>query len=239
MYEKHNSAARPMVLVALSYWAGVLIVANHWVSSLWLLLLASGVTVALWIGLPRIRRYANLPLALVFIFAGALSWTARHSGPEGDSLQRYAIAHAEDTLYVLHGTVIHPGVLLPDDEYMQFQLRISSIIVDGRRIPIDGGVLARWTKPDRPLVHGEGVFVQGKILPTIHRVNHGVTGIEDYYRANNIHSSIRLLGPNAVVQEYPSPMWSMAVRKPSSGFLDSVMGTILLVGAAESRKGTR
>jgi competence protein ComEC len=92
---------------------------------------------------------------------------------------------------------------------MQFQLRVREVEVEGKRYRIDGGVLVRWTNPDRALVHGEQVVLHGGMLPTIQRVNHGIRGIEEHYRLEGVHSSIRIRGPGVVERVAPSPIWSV------------------------------
>ena len=206
--QKHN-AARPIVLVALSFWAGVLLVANGWVPSLLTLLVLAGGVLLIWIQFPFARRFAHVPLVLLFIIAGAVSWWTRHAGPPGDAVQRLVIKQPEDARYIIRGKVERPDVLISGDEYMQFHLRVREIEVEGSLYQVDGGVLVRWSEPNRALVHGEEVTIEAGMLPTIQRINQGVHGIGEYYRLQGIHSSVRIRGPGVVEHVSQSPFWSV------------------------------
>ncbi len=209
MSEQKYNAARPIVLVALSFWAGVLLVANGWVPSLLKLLVLAGGILLIWIQFPFARRFDHVPLVLLFIIAGAVSWWTRHAEPPGDAVQRLVIKQPEDARYIIRGKVERPDVLLSGDEYMQFQLRVREIEVDGSLYQVDGGVLVRWSEPNRALVHGEEVTIEAGMLPTIQRINQGVHGIEEYYRLQGIHSSVRIRGPGVVGHFSQSPFWSV------------------------------
>ena len=62
----HLTLNRPLVLVAISFWIGVLIVALVWTISFWWLLSLAAVSLVVWRGLPDRFRYAHYPLALLF-----------------------------------------------------------------------------------------------------------------------------------------------------------------------------
>jgi hypothetical protein len=107
--------------------------------------------------LALLKRYAHVSLILLFVFAGVLSWSARHVGNPGNALQRLVLSTPVEIAYNLTGRVERPGVLLAGDDYSQFQLQVKSADVDGKRFAVTGGVLVRWVNSGRPLIHEETV----------------------------------------------------------------------------------
>jgi competence protein ComEC len=212
MSDTHRIPTRPIVLIAIAFWLGVLIAASISAPSIPFLLM-----VAFTVGLIAylLQEKAHIPhaaLVIFFIAAGAVYSWARHAGPPGDELQRLILSQPEDAQYTVHGIVARPNVLLPQDDYTQFQLRVTEVIVQEKKYTFDGEILVRWSNPDTPLIHGETVRLTGPLLPTIQQVNHGVSGVEEYYRLQGVHSSMRLRGPHAVERLSPSAPWSITAR---------------------------
>lgn len=196
-----------MVAVTLAFWMGVLIASLATVSVIHVTFAVAILIIAQrW--LPPLQRIAHLPILLLFLFTGAAVWDLHHIGATGDALQDLILENDAEAEYVLRGRVEQPDIWLGEDEYSQFVLRVNEVTVEQHRYAVEGGVLVRWTNPNRPLIYGEEVQVQGATQPTLHRVNHGVRGIEHHYRMNNVHSSVRARGANAVETLVEAPTWS-------------------------------
>ena len=200
---------RPLVLVAFSFWLGVLAVALGWVSSYTLILLFAVFSLIGWRMVPDRFRYAHYPIALLFFITGAFIWSIHHADSSGDRVQQIVLDHPENTRYTLSGRVERGDIFLPGDAYTQCYLRVDTLVVDDQHYSVSGGVLIRWSKPDAPLLHSERITVTGKVLPTLHRVNHGVRGVETHHRLQNVHSSMRLSGADSVVRHQKYHEWSL------------------------------
>jgi len=135
-----------------------------------------------------------LGVILTFFAGGALLWEARHSGPIGDSLANHAANQPATDSYTLEGMVERPDILTPADDYMQFVMRVDSVVRGAHALPIQGGVLVRWSDPRFPLYSGDRVRVAGPLELDIARINPGTGSPEDYYRRRDVHSAIRLYG---------------------------------------------
>lgn len=194
-------------MVALAFWAGVLLAATAWLSLSGIIIGSlSLVAVQRWVR--PLRKIAHLPIVVAFVITGATIWTVHHSGPPGDALQRFVLERTPESELTLRGRVEQPDIRLENDEYSQFILRVKEVVADSDTYSMTGGVLVRWSDPDRPLNHGESVVVRGVVQPTIHRVNHGMRGVEHHYRLNGAHTSLRIRGGTAVQTNAEAPWWS-------------------------------
>ncbi len=236
------------MLVAISFWIGVLIVALIWTISFWWLLSLAAVSLVVWRGLPDRFRYAHYPLALLFSITGAFVWSVHNAGPSGDSLQELVLASHEEEIFTLTGRVERSDILLEGDDYVQCYLRVESYSpgISHTQVPVQGGLLIRWSKPDGPLYHSELITVYGKVLPTLQRANHDVRGVENHHRLNNVHSSIRLSGLQEVrrhdnVKRTSISYWASRLRQNIAERLvevvpDSAQGFVLTVWLGDRRR---
>lgn len=147
-------------------------------------------------------------IILVFFGAGALLWNAHHAGLSGDPLARFVRTQPRSTAYTLEGKVERPDVLLPGRSYMQFFLRVDAMELGEERRPLEGGVLVRWSDPDRPLFSGDRVRVRGRLELELSRVNWNTPSFEDHLRIRDIHTALRLKGKDAVELTANGAPWS-------------------------------
>ncbi|MFP6581505.1 MAG: DNA internalization-related competence protein ComEC/Rec2 [Candidatus Hydrogenedentota bacterium] len=194
-------------MVALAFWTGVLLAATVW-PSLSGIIIASLALVAVQRWVRPLRNIAHLPIVVAFVITGATIWTLHHSGLPGDALQRFVLGRTPESELVLRGRVEQPDIRLETDDYSQFILRVTEVVADNSTYSMTGGVLVRWSDPNRPLIHGESVVVHGVVQATIHRVNHGVRGVEHHYRLNGVHTSLRIRGGTAVQTTGEASWWS-------------------------------
>lgn len=237
---------RPLVLIAISFWLGVLAVALGWVSSFAGVLVVAGLSLLVWRVIPERFRYAHFPIALLFLFTGAFTWSIRHSGSEGDAVQHFALAHSEDTVYTLTGRVERSDIFLPGDDYAQCYLRVDTVELEDEERLMAGGVLIRWSKANAPLFHSERITVQGKVVPTVNRSNHGVRGVEEHHRLNGVHSSVRISGTEAVIRhgdyrKISLGYWASRLRQDIAEHLaqvvpESARGFVLTVWLGDRRR---
>jgi len=175
----------------------------------WLLALIAAGALGGFLALRARPLGAAAALAIAFTASGALYWSARHAGHGGDALARDAALQRADTAYVLEGRVDSPDIWLPGQDYFVFVLRAESAEREGQRLPAEGGVLVRWSDPDRPLFERERVRISGPLELTIGPVNPGAHGMEDYYRRYGVHSAIRISGAGAVESAGNPPRLSL------------------------------
>lgn len=138
----------------------------------------------------------RISVLLVFCAIGALLWQVRHLGPPLDPLAR----HARDfpgARYELTGHVRQSDIFLPGTDYSRFVMEVESALVHGEPIHLRGCVAVRWTQPSGALHPGERIYVAGALNTVLGPVNHGLRGYEDYLRARDVHTLLRLRG-NAV-----------------------------------------
>jgi len=200
---------RPLVWVALALLTGVIAAAHGYCPGLTgplLILLLAPVSAVV---LRRTRYGRAMAVAFAFTAGGALLWNARHAGPPGDPLARWAMAHPK-TEFSLEGRVSHAPVILSETAYAAFTLDVHRVIVDGAPLALTGKVLVRWSDPAPWLFAGTRVEVRGPLDSTLGRVNPGIQDSEDYARRRGVHSSMRVRGAKGVRQTAPAPWWSPA-----------------------------
>ena len=117
---------------------------------------------------------------------------------DDDPLQQLLLQNPPSTFYTFTGIVTQPDIWVDKDDYSQFILEVETAESGENQWAVRGRTLVRWSSPDRPLVHGERVSVRGVAHSEIHRVNHGLRGVEHHYRLNNVHSTIRARYATAV-----------------------------------------
>lgn len=213
---------RPLVAAAVSLAAGI------YAASLGLLpgiaapvvLLIAALTSAI---LPRRTPARDVTsIALVFLAAGAMLWTLRLAGPQGDALSRYSLSQP-GTWYRLEGVVRQPGLFLSSKGYNRFVLDVTDVWADGSKPDVEGRILVRWNDPPFPVYAGERVQVVGFLTHALGPVNHGVRSIEDHYRAGGIFSALTING-NAVTKQraaFRGPAyWASRLRVWEGGILE-------------------
>ncbi len=196
---------RPLLWVAIPLVAGTFAAAWGLLSGIYLPLALAVVGFALQAG-PR--RFGVVGLAFVYLGAGAIMWNARHIGPPGDPLSRFAAAQPESLRYTLEGTVQRPDILLPDRTYMQFQLRVDKMGFGSELQPIRGGVIVRWRDPAFSVYSGERVRLSGYLQNDLARVNWQTPSVEDHLRRNGIHTALPLKGEDNIERIAGGPRWS-------------------------------
>lgn len=183
---------RPLVWAATAFTAGI------WASgaghhSLWWLVGILATLFALWIFPQSLPWRDGLPVAAVFLLAGAALETNQRPARLGDPLSHHNRQHPE-TIYRIEGTVMDAPIYTADLEYAPVRLRADRVEAGGRPLSVTGGVVLRWSGPNRPLHTGEIIRVQGKLDPVLGEVNLGIGGAEDYYRTLGYHSTMRIRG---------------------------------------------
>lgn len=198
---------RPLVYTALAFWGGVLLAGQGPLGVVPLLLILVACIALSSTKLIR-NRFAHLNLFLVFTLCGVTIWAVHRPQSESDPVQLLLLENPPNPVVTLRGTVSKPDVFLSEDDYSQFILNVDEAEVASQHWQVSGRVLVRWTSPDRPLIHGERVAVRGVAQPAIHRVNHGVRGVEHHYRLEHVHSSMRARNATAVSTLADAPILS-------------------------------
>lgn len=218
---------RPLVLVSLSFWSGVLLASltGMHVGAVLAILLGLG---AIW-GLPAVQdRFPHMHILLLFAAAGTLVWTLHLPLVKHDPLQHLVLDHPTNSFFLLEGTVTQPDIWLSEDTYSQFILEVDTVRQAEHAWNVDGRMLVRWMAPDRPLTHGERVSVRGVVQPTIHRVNHDLRGVEHHYRLQHVHTAVRVRHAGAVETLDEAPGYSFRaaasrLRQDLAGRLSEVV----------------
>jgi len=154
--------------------------------------------------------------------AGAMLWTLRLAGPQGDALSRHSLSHP-GTQYRLEGVVRQPGLYLPRKGYNRFVLDVTNVWAEGSPLDAKGRVLVRWSNPPSPIYAGERVHVAGSLAHALGPVNHAVRSIEDHYRAEGVFSALAIRG-NAVTRQglrFRGPAyWASRLRAKEAEILE-------------------
>lgn len=197
---------RPLV------WAAAALTAGIWVSRLddYAVWAFFGIVLAL-IGLrfaPWPLPYRDgIPIALVFLFAGAAVEINQRPARQGDDLSHHNRQHPQ-FIYRIEGIVTDAPIYTPDIEYMAIRLRVERVEGAGGVLPLQGNIVVRWSDPTRSLHPGERIRVQGQLDPVLGEVNIGIGGAEDYYRILGYHSALRTRS-DALVW-ISSPRWDIS-----------------------------
>ncbi len=196
---------RPLVWAAAAFTAGIWASGGDHHVAWWLGgMLAS--LVALWF-LPRPLAYRDgLPVAVVFLMAGAALEINQRPSRLGDSLSHHNRQHP-DSIYRMEGTVMDAPIYTADLDYAPVRLRADQVEVGDVKLAAEGGVIIRWSDPYRPLHTGERIRVQGKLDPVLGEVNLGIGGAEDFYRTLGYHSTLRTRGD--ALKWISRPTWSI------------------------------
>lgn len=133
------------------------------------------------------REYAVC--ILVFFACGALCWNAQQTGPAGDALSQYSLAHP-DMECILEGVVSEASLMVPGADRQRCVLSVNRIQTANEKRALSGGVLITWGQPDAPLHAGEHIRVRGRVCHWLGPVNHGTSGIEGYYRMRGVCSRL-------------------------------------------------
>ncbi len=157
--------------------------------------------------LPKPVPYRDgIPIALVFLVAGAALEINQRPSRQGDPLSHHNRQHPE-SIYRIEGTVIDAPIYTADLDYSPVRLWADQVEVGGVKLAAQGGIIVRWSDPRRPLHTGERVRVQGKLDPVLGEVNLGIGGAEDYYRTLGYHSTLRTRGDT--IRWISRPTWSI------------------------------
>jgi len=206
-----------MVWAGLALAAGICAAAGGWCAG-WVLavtLFFFGLALAFLRRTAVLHRFVSalgfqvLFVSAFFGAAGALLWYARHAGPPGDPLCRYAM-NARPVACVLEGRVRASDVLSPKDDYTRFLLDVDRVDIGGQTLGLRGGVVVRWSRPNGQLYTDERVRVSGVPDPRLGNVNPGIRSYEDYLRVRGIHSAVSVRGADGVVRVAPGRWWQPA-----------------------------
>lgn len=196
---------RPLVWAAAAFTAGIW--ANgHAAHPGWLIVATELALLAAFL-FPRPLPYRDgLPVAMVFLLAGAALEINQRPARQGDELSYHNREHPE-SIYLIEGTVTDAPIYTPGLDYMTVRLRAENVEGIGGKLPLQGRIVVRWTDPRRPLHPGERLRVQGQLDPVLGEVNIGINGAEDYYRILGYHSTLRTRGE--AVEWLSRPSWSI------------------------------
>ncbi len=192
-------------------WAAAAFTAGIWASgadhhTLWWLVGMLAALLTVWF-LPRPVPYRDgIPIALVFLLAGAALEINQRPSRQGDALSHHNRQYPE-SIYRIEGTVMDAPIYTADLDYAPVRLWADQIEVGSVKLAAQGGIIVRWSDPRRPLHTGERVLVQGKLDPVLGEVNLGIGGAEDYYRTLGYHSTLRTRGDT--IQSISRPTWSI------------------------------
>ncbi|NLV43210.1 MAG: DNA internalization-related competence protein ComEC/Rec2 [Candidatus Hydrogenedentes bacterium] len=186
--------------VWLLFWlgAGIFFAGHAGASVLWLAFPCAVAAVFLLVVPIGIPRRAHLGTALLCLAFGAALYVLRAPGGEGDALGRYALTWPR-VRHEIEGTVISGPIFVSGQEYATFVMEVDRVSRGEETLALSGRTQVRWTRPAGPVFAGTRVRVSGRLSPHLGVVNHGVRGMEDYYRARRIYSQLRASG-DAVVQ---------------------------------------
>lgn len=216
---------RPLVWAALFFAGGIFSAAELGLTS-WRLPIAAAIAAIAGATLRnRVPHTDRAFAALLFLAAGQGIWVARAVQPVEDALARFAREHPGAQLN-LEGVVRESSVVLDATDYTRFLLDVDLIRFQGREIPIEGGVIVRWSQPAGPLFPGDRIALSGTLGHGLGRVNHGSRGLEDNLRRDGIHTETRIRG-DAVVRlgrDLFRPMyWAARLRQWQAERLSEAM----------------
>lgn len=200
---------RPLVIVALSLSAGILVASCCLPNGIWffLALFAAGIFVGF--GSGRITWLRGWGVVICFFAAGALLWSGKHAGPPGDPLSRSIAPRATNTSsWSVAGRVREISLQLPNRDYTRFVLDVTSAAIDGQTVLIEGGLLVRWAGRDETLYPGDTVTVRGPFTLALSNLNPGLQSPEDYYRRHGVHTAAEPRGASSVMLLHRGPWWS-------------------------------
>lgn len=148
----------------------------------------------------------GIPIALVFLIAGAAVEINQRPARQGDELSHHNRQHPE-FIYQIEGVVTDAPIYTPDLEYMAVRLQVDRVEGIGGVLALRGNIVVRWSDPTRSLYPGERIRVQGQLDPVLGETNIGVGGAEDFYRILGYHSALRTRGEALVWLS--SPTWNL------------------------------
>ncbi|MFP4502368.1 MAG: DNA internalization-related competence protein ComEC/Rec2 [Candidatus Hydrogenedentota bacterium] len=181
---------RPLVWVALGWAAGIALGAHAG----WVLLLAPPTVLLGSLLYTRgISTFAGWAvLAALFMVVGSLYGQVRGPSDAPDTLGRLAETH-DGAHVTIEGVVRRNEVVLPEDDYTRFTVDVRRLqLAGGTWQTLRSGVLVRWTNPDQPVYAGERVRIEGALDRVIGPVNHRLWRQEDHWRAQGVHSTVRV-----------------------------------------------
>ncbi len=149
------------------------------------------------------------PICIAICGAAALYWNARHQAPPGDPLSRLAVTLPENLPLELEGVVRSAEIVLPIDDYTQVLVDVDRIQIPARGVDtsVSGGLLVRWSNPDRALFAGDRVAIRGTVELDLSRINPSTPSYEDYLRRHGVHSAVRVRGPLGITLLETAPAW--------------------------------
>lgn len=184
---------RHWVWIALWYGAGILC-ARHLPGPVWLLAVCFGMGGVAVLFIPnRLPRRAHWGVAFLCLALGAALYGLRMPGVAPDALGQYALSYPRGR-FELEGVVKTSPIYSADDEYTTFVLHVDRASRDEVTVPLPGRTVVRWTRPAGPVFAGTRVCVTGRLSPHLGTVNHGLGGIETFYRAQRVYSELNASG---------------------------------------------
>ncbi len=196
---------RPWVWVALSMIAGLYAARMGWAPGIVFPCCLLGVAI-LPVLLGKNFRYREHAVCAVTFFAcGVLCWNVQQTGPAGDTLSQYSLAHPE-TEFALEGVVREASLIMPGADRQRFVLSVDHVQTKKERLALSGGVLVTWDQPGAPVHMQERLRVHGTLSHWLGPVNHGASGIEEYYRLRGVCS--RLFARSVALERLGAARWS-------------------------------
>ncbi|GMW02372.1 MAG: DNA internalization-related competence protein ComEC/Rec2 [Candidatus Hydrogenedentota bacterium] len=197
---------RPVVWVAAGIAAGTFLAAHGVLGSF----LSSGFlfafAIAVIAGFKRYRIAAVVAVILLFCGVAAMNWNFRRASFEWDALSRYLLRLSPAYMTVT-GRVATSDIVLPDDEYTSFVLDVTEVHAEGHSKAIPGRMLVRWTGASNPVYPGETISIRGEPDIRLGSVNFDISGVEEYYRRNGVHSLLSVSGSGSYEHRSDAPWW--------------------------------
>ena len=206
---------RHWVWIFLWYAAGIG-TARHVAGAAWWVAAGSGIAGITVLFLPAaVSRRSYWGTALLFLSLGCALYGLRVSGHDGDALGRFALTYPRRQL-VFEGSVSGSQIYSGHSDYTTFIFQAERVRSDDEWRALSGKVHVRWSKPTAPVHAGMEVRISGRLSPHLGVVNHGVSGMEDFYRAQGIFSHISTVG-NSVerisVKRWSPRYWISVLRQ--------------------------
>jgi competence protein ComEC len=205
---------RPLVWAACGFAAGIILSTGAEMPAL---LLAPGLVVAGIVLLYFERRVPwarHLMGACLFAAAGVCWSVARQPEITGNPLRRFSIENRY-ALCSVEGTVRSPGLCLPGDDWLPFQLAVDRVEYDGREWPVPGRVLVNVYDPEEALYPGDRVRLRCRLSPRLGQVNPGVSSAEERLHLRGIVCRTSVRGEDITRLSRPDwypPAWAARLR---------------------------
>ena len=238
---------RPMVWAASGFALGIASALNLTIDAAITLMAFSFAVGGLYLFLVRASGARPVAVILLFFAAGA-SWAlARSDSPLDDPLYTRAMDSPAPLKVTIEGRVAWPSLTStprPPEWAIDEDGRTSAtwkvrhrqqftLEVDDANVGAGSRVLVRWGDVSTPVLHGQRVRVTGELSPTLSYVNPDITGPEDFYRRQHIHTLLRSSDSDGVTRIEDAPWWSVGhwasrLRSAEADLLADIMPAEIL-----------